>query len=429
MQQLLPLMLDWLSHAPDPDLGLAQLRLLVTTSPDNAALLGAMRDNPVAAERLCTLLGTSRVLSRLLDRIPPFLARLGNDAGLDAFPDRARLVSDASARIALREGPVRTGALRRFAEEHLLWIASLDLAGRAGSTRVGMMLTDTADALVAGALAAAADEISQTSGVQVPHICVIAQGKWGGGELNYSSDLDGQVVFAGSDAGAGTAEAAARVAERMVDIMQRISADGLPFHLDLDLRPEGKRGVLARSVESTITYYHRWADTWEFQALLRARLAAGPSRLSDTFFGVIEPLVFREDFGSEHVREIRRMKARVETERIPPDEDPDFNAKLGRGGMADVEWTAPTPPVAAWPPRCVAADPVYIGRPRGPAGWPGSCRRTTHGSCPTPTNSQPVSATGYSCRPAARGTRSRPPPPKRLAWHDPSATTTTPGPR
>ena len=88
MQQLLPLMLGWLSDSPDPDLGLEQLRLLVAETPDHAALIAALRDNPVAAERLCTLLGTSRLLGRLLDRLPPALARLGDDAALAAFPDR-----------------------------------------------------------------------------------------------------------------------------------------------------------------------------------------------------------------------------------------------------------------------------------------------------------------------------------------------------
>ncbi|MCB2223487.1 MAG: bifunctional [glutamine synthetase] adenylyltransferase/[glutamine synthetase]-adenylyl-L-tyrosine phosphorylase [Actinobacteria bacterium] len=337
MQQMLPLMLDWLSEAPDPDLGLAQLRLLVTTTPDNAELIAALRDNPVAAERLCRLLGTSRLLGRLVDRIPAALVTVGDDAQLAAFPEPDALIADAGRRTGVREGrDAVVATLRRFGQHHLLWIAASDLAGMAGHRVVGARLTAVADALAAAALHRAAGEVAAT-GAPVPPMAVIAMGKWGGGELNYASDLDALLVHGGD--GDGATAAALAVAERFVTVLDAVAADGPGRGADLDLRPEGRRGPLVRSLASYRAYWERWAETWEFQALLRARPAAGDPALGAAFLDAAHRAVFAAPFGDEGLRAVRAMKARIERERIPSDEDPDFHMKLGRGGLSDVEWT------------------------------------------------------------------------------------------
>ena len=110
------------------------------------------------------------------------------------------------------------------------------------------------------------------------------------------------------------------------------------YPLDVDLRPEGRQGTLVRSLDGYRAYYERWGQTWERQALLRARPVAGDPGLGRRFMEMIEGLVWRPTT-EEEVREIRRMKARVERERIPPREDPQFHLKLGRGSLSDVEWT------------------------------------------------------------------------------------------
>jgi glutamate-ammonia-ligase adenylyltransferase len=335
MQQLLPLMMDWLSDAPDPDLGLEQLRILVTSTRDNTQLVAAMRDNPVAAERLCTLLGTGRLLGRLLDRIPGFLARLGDDRALAAFGERSNLVAEARGHLQARADPEdRTRALRRMVAGRLLWIAARDLAGGADEAWVGRALSDLADAAADAALRLAAEGVPEA-----PPLAVIAMGKWGGRELNYASDLDALLVYdPGDDDPEAAAAAADRVATSFVGVL-RAEGPTPGFVVDLDLRPEGKKGAPARSLESYRTYYERWADTWEFQALLRARAAAGDGDVGRRFVSLVEPFVYRSDFGPDEAREVRRMKVRVEQERIPPGEDARFHMKLGRGGLADVEWT------------------------------------------------------------------------------------------
>ena len=338
MQQLLPLMLGWLSASPDPDLGLEQLRLLVAAAPDHAALIAALRDNPVAAERLCTLLGTSRLLGRLLDRLPPALARLGDDGALAAFPGREALTAEAARRLGVRpRWEEAVAGLHRFVEANVLWLASQDLVGGAEATAIGERLSDLADAAVAGALEAARRQAG-ASGPPPPPLAVIAMGRWGGRELHYASDLDALVVYrAGHDPGADQASAQ-RTAALLLEALGPGGPLGPALALDLALRPEGKQGAAARSLDAYAAYWERWAETWERQALLRARHAAGDPELGAEFLAQAAAQVYRPDFGAEQERAVRQMKARIERERLPAQEDPLFHTKLGRGGLADVEW-------------------------------------------------------------------------------------------
>jgi glutamate-ammonia-ligase adenylyltransferase len=338
MQQLLPLMMEWLSASPDPDLGLTQLRLLVGDDADNTALIGALRDSPAAAERLCHLLGTARTAGRLVDRIPAALPVLGDDTALTAALDPATLTAEALGRIGVRDAhPARLVALHRFWAEHLLETVAADVAGLITVEVVGHRLTDCADALVAGLLAAATAEADR-EGRTPPPLAVIALGKWGGGELTYASDLDGLIVYAASGR-PGEEGDAARVAELLVGSLASSSMGLPPPPLDLDLRPEGKKGAIIRSLDAYESYWDRWALTWEHQSLLRARAVAGDAELGDRFVVAAGRRCHPETFGIDQVREVRAMKARVEQERIPMGEDPDFHVKLGRGALADVEWT------------------------------------------------------------------------------------------
>jgi len=161
-------------------------------------------------------------------------------------------------------------------------------------------------------------------------------GRFGGAELSYASDLDVMVVHEG-----GGAEEAA-LAERAATELRRLLNGPTPAEqihaVDFDLRPEGKQGPLARSLAGYAHYYERWARTWERQALLRGRFVAGDEGLGARFAEVVRSFMGRTLTDADE-REIRRLKARIERERIPPGDDPDFHLKLGRGSLSDVEWT------------------------------------------------------------------------------------------
>ncbi|MGW3597182.1 [protein-PII] uridylyltransferase family protein, partial [Streptomyces sp. NPDC005167] len=170
---------------------------------------------------------------------------------------------------------------------------------------------------------------------------VIGMGRFGGHELGYGSDAD--VLFVHAPREGVDEHEAARAANTVVGEMRRLlqlpTADP-PLMIDADLRPEGKSGPLVRTLKSYEAYYRRWSLVWESQALLRAEPMAGDADLGNEFIELIAPLRYpMEGLGEDAVREIRRLKARMESERMPRGADPTLHTKLGRGGLSDVEWT------------------------------------------------------------------------------------------
>jgi glutamate-ammonia-ligase adenylyltransferase len=134
-------------------------------------------------------------------------------------------------------------------------------------------------------------------------------------------------------------EEAQRRAEHIVHEVARLTEDlRLPLDLDLGLRPEGKNGAIARSLESYRAYYARWSLTWEAQALLRARGAIGDPALLADFETLADQTRYPVEISPADVREVKRIKARVEAERLPQGADPARHLKLGRGSLSDVEW-------------------------------------------------------------------------------------------
>ena len=326
MQQVLPLMLDWLSQSPDPDLGLSQLRLLMAHTRDHSALITLLQTNPVAGERLCTLLGTGKLLGDLMDRIPEFIPRLADEEALMRIRERedatSRLVGVLDSR---PEEEAKIGTIRRFVRRRKLRIAARDILGDVTPETTLEALSDSADAAISAAL-------HMTTEPEVG-FAVVAMGKWGGRELAYGSDVDLLYIH-----GDGRPDRGMQVATALERVLSRPNRHGDAYDLDAGLRPEGKSGPLTRSVDSYRRYYAEWVEPWELLTLVRARPAGGDPGLLDDYFEMIEPVVWRNDLPTDIVRGIRAIKARVESERIPADEDPDFHLKLGPGGLSDVEF-------------------------------------------------------------------------------------------
>jgi glutamate-ammonia-ligase adenylyltransferase len=328
MHQSLPLMLDWLSQSPDPDLGLSQLRLLLAHTPDHGALVSLLQSNPVAGERLCLLLGTGKLVGDLIDRIPEFIPRLAHEGRLNEIRDGAAATERLLGLLDSRPDPeARIGTIRRFVRRRTLRIAARDILGGVTPETTLNSLSESADAAIAGALH------TLTDGAE-PRFAVIAMGKWGGRELSYGSDLDLMYVF-GDD---GERERSLQLATGMTRVLSEPSRHGDAYALDAELRPEGRKGPMARSLESYRRYYAEWVEPWEILALVKARPVAGHPEVLESFSEMIGDLLWREELPASIEREIRSIKARVESERIPPGEDPDFHLKLGPGGLSDVEF-------------------------------------------------------------------------------------------
>jgi glutamate-ammonia-ligase adenylyltransferase len=271
------------------------------------------------------LLGTGRLLGDLIDRIPEAIPRLESDEALDRVRDRdeaaQRLLGLLESRPDLDD---RIGTIRRFARRRRLRIAARDILRDHPITGTIEALSATADAAMIAALEVAAPE---------QEFAVIALGRWGGGELSYGSDLDLMYVYEGMDR-----EEALAIPGRLRQILSDPGKHGEGYELDAGLRPEGKSGPIARSVDSLRRYYTEWAEPWEMLALTRARAVAGHPDVIRAFYDTIKPILWRAQVEPEVIQSIRKIKARVETERIDPDEDADFHIKLGPGSLSDIEF-------------------------------------------------------------------------------------------
>lgn len=333
MKRTLPLLLDWLSASPDPDLGLLGLRVLAGGSQSRDRLVAVCRESPIGARQLCELLGTGPRFARMFQRHPDALGGLAS--GRFTAPTRPEdLRARASRQLQWRSGEGSTEVgLRQFTDLEKLRIAARDVLGLDDDEAVGRALTELADAVIAAAL----DQVDPS----VP-MAVIAMGRLGGHEASYDSDLDLLLVW---DAGAeGSPSVEAEAAESASLALTRLIAGTTPatgaYRVDLNLRPEGRQGATARSLAAYAAYYERWAQPWERQALLRGRFVAGDTRVGDEFARVVERFVWERELTTDDIVEIRRTKARIEKERLPVGEDPKFHLKLGPGSISDVEWTA-----------------------------------------------------------------------------------------
>ena len=222
----------------------------------------------------------------------------------------------------------RREGLRRFKRRELLRIATRDLLGYARLEATERELTALAESCLEAALTSLRPPVP---------FAVIGMGRLGGAELSYASDIDVMFVYDGD--GPEAFRAAEHVASQLVQEIGATTAEGQTFRIDARLRPQGNEGPLARSIGGFAAYYEQWGLTWERQALTKARFVAGDAELGQRFCTLAEQFVYGRPFTEHDVREVRRVKARIERERIPPGEDPQFHLKLGRGSMSDVEFT------------------------------------------------------------------------------------------
>lgn len=342
-QILLPTLLDWLSDTPDPDAGLLAYRRLSDEHSDLRWFLGTLRDEGAVAKRLMRVLGTSAYIPELLMRAPEVIQMYADGpTGPKLLEDdresRARALVASASRYA---DPVRAiAAARTLRRRELARIASADVLGMLDVTDVCKSLTAVWVAVLQAALDVVIRANTPDSGVPA-RIAVIGMGRLGGGELGYGSDAD--VMFV-CEPNSGVEESVAvrwsvGVAEQVRALLGTPSADP-PLEVDTGLRPEGRSGPLVRTLASYDAYYSQWAQPWEIQALLRAHRVAGDLELGERFLLMADKIRYPEGgVSASAVQEIRRIKARVDAERLPRGADPNTHTKLGRGGLADIEWT------------------------------------------------------------------------------------------
>jgi glutamate-ammonia-ligase adenylyltransferase len=317
--------IDAVAATADPDLAAATLGRLLLVASDADDVRAALRADDDFRVRLLDVLGASTELGEHLVRHPDQWHALLDEADGLSRPSRWGLRDTLAGAVQGKTGTAARDALRIAYRRCLLKLAARDLAGRLDVGDVAGELADLAEATLAAAL-----DVAMREHPSEARIAVIGMGKCGGRELNYVSDVD--VIFVAEPAD----QQASAVAAAMMRVCSDVTSEGSIWPVDAALRPEGKAGPLVRTVASHVSYYERWARTWEFQALLKARPVAGDEELAQAYVDGIRPLVWsaarREDF----VADVQAMRRRV-LDNVPASEV-EREVKLGPGGLRDVEF-------------------------------------------------------------------------------------------
>ncbi len=339
-RQLLPSLLEWFADGTDPDLGLLAFRRLSDELRSTHWYLGMLRDSGVAAKRLTRILSSSKYVGEQLEKLPQTVRWLSRKDELVAPSPEALLTELRAVSSRRRSESEFIDAIRVTRRREITRITLSHMTGRLSPSDVGHALTGLADVVLQAALGSAQRTVAeeeQTDDLGVD-VAVIALGSFGAGEMGYSSDVDVQFVVRDAGAGEETAKRGTAVATALQRILNAPSA-GIDMKVNADLRPEGRSGPLARTWESWRTYYRQHAESWEKQALLRGRVAVGSEEFARDLESVMDEARYpSEGLTATRARDIARMKARIESERLPRGTRPTHHLKLGRGAMTDVEW-------------------------------------------------------------------------------------------
>ena len=338
----------------DPDRVVTRLDSYLEAYGSHAALLEMWHGNPAAFELVLLLFDRSEFLAEAAIRTPDLI---------DDFVAGGRLRQRKTAPEILKD--LRHGLddedqflwLRRYHEAEQMRLGLRDILGLADFEQNLAELSALADACLQYAL----EVVMRKNKIKTPPFVIIGLGKLGGCEIDYGSDLD--ILFV-TDAPAKALPKLQRLAVEVMDLLSRRTEQGMAFHTDARLRPDGEKGLLVNTLAACGNYYRQRAQLWEIQALTRTRPVAGNFALGEKFQKLAATLTnFRKSSfaGAEATRlasdtkskttpyvvaytpdwkkQIHQMRLRIEKERTPPGQD-DLAIKTGKGGLMDAEFIA-----------------------------------------------------------------------------------------
>ena len=335
LDQFFPHLLLALSNAAGPDRVLANLDRLVGRMEDPLTFFRYLAHNPRAVEILVTLFSGSQFLTEILLRNPAYFERLVEYQRMAAPKSAEQLYAEAQEAASPRTGLAeKLDALRRFQSWEQLRIGACDLLNLYDLPAVTRQLSNLADCLIRSCLKLAVTDVhALASPKSVPPdvLTVLAMGKLGGRELNYSSDID--LLFLSNR----DAVMAQKVGERLINALTRVSDEGFLYRVDMRLRPWGKVGPLVTTVEGYLAYLEHHARPWEKQALLKVRVVAGNQAIGRSFLQKTRPLLLGATY--EQLRTaVFAMKLQTE-DQLRQNGRSWGEVKLGEGSIRDVEFT------------------------------------------------------------------------------------------
>ncbi|HLH75780.1 MAG TPA: bifunctional [glutamate--ammonia ligase]-adenylyl-L-tyrosine phosphorylase/[glutamate--ammonia-ligase] adenylyltransferase [Candidatus Binataceae bacterium] len=337
LQALGPLLLDEISALPNPDHALANLAACIAAIGARTSFLTMLQQHPATRRMLLSLFSSSQYLSGLFIRHPEMLDVLVRS-------DLARLRRSALEIRAELNGLLahcvdfesQLDAMRSFRHQEFLRVAIADVAGQLDLAAVAAELSTVAEAVLVAALELARQQVASSyPSARQLQLCVLAMGRLGAAEMAYNSDLDLIFVYAGQDN--RDLEVAARVAQKLIAILEARTREGYLYKCDLRLRPSGNAGPLVTSLAGFIDYHRNSSATWERLALIRGRTVAGAPELGVEVEKARQHFVFRRALNAAEVAEIAAMRARIEHE-LGAENAFQLNLKQGPGGLIDVQF-------------------------------------------------------------------------------------------
>lgn len=339
--QLLPRLLRTEKAAvrlSDPDRVVTRLDAFISTYGARATLFELWNRNPAIFEMLVLLFDRSEFLAELAIRTPDLVDELVTSGRLQQRKTAVETIRDLLHGLADADQLLW---LRRYHQAELMRIGLRDLLGLADFEQYMVELSALADASLRYAL----EVVLRNHKLKSPPFAIIGLGKLGGAEIDYGSDLD--LVFV-ADSKAKYPAKLAPLAVEVMDLLSRRTSDGVVFHTDARLRPDGEKGLLVNTLVAYEAYYRQRAELWEIQALSRARFVAGDPKLGEQFCqlaGVLtnfqKPSQPLHAFTSDWRQKIHQMRMRIEKERTPRGKD-QLAIKSGAGGLMDAEFIAQT---------------------------------------------------------------------------------------
>ncbi|MCA8913147.1 MAG: hypothetical protein KDB82_15710, partial [Planctomycetes bacterium] len=325
--------------SPAPTESVSALERLFAQSGRTEEFVRLSLAAPEAFRRLFVLLGYSRYLGRFMIRGEwrHFLGQ--SEQALDQPATREEAASAARERIAAGEEPAAALRLNhhRFATRVLYHEVMLQRP----VDEIAREVSELADAALEVALEQAYATLESKRGLKRAEdfrFAVIAMGKHGAQELNYSSDIDLMFVYDGAGPGRMDAQRyAVKLAETLIPLLDAVTEHGHVFRVDTRLRPEGQRGRLARNLESMVGYYYSFGSTWERQALIKARACAGDIELGEELIERLQGWIYRKYLTIEEINQIKSLKRRIE-QRTEQRDEAFHDVKTGFGGIRDIEF-------------------------------------------------------------------------------------------
>jgi glutamate-ammonia-ligase adenylyltransferase len=352
---LAPALLDAVCASANPDRALATLAEFLLRFGARRTTTALLAENPATLRLLVNLFATSEHLSRILLQHPELLDTLVRSDLAVVSKSRDDMVRELDAMLTdASDLEQRLDVLRRYRNDEMLRIGVHDVQGELHYTKVADQLSALAEACLVKAYdVALAERVERHGHPPDEGLAVVALGKLGSEELNYHSDLDLIFVYGPSSERPSDAGEAARwqasglaaheffgkVAQRLLMVLQVATREGFVYKIDTRLRPSGRSGPLVTSLDAFARYHAESSAVWERQALVRARVACGPSDLARRVESIVEGFVYGRGLEPGELAEIARMRRRMERE-LARETAREFNLKTGRGGLVDVEFVA-----------------------------------------------------------------------------------------